>query len=34
MYLWKYLKVETGAAQAADRTFIIYGVDTPPQAIR
>ncbi len=34
MYLWKYLKVETGAAQAADRTFTIYGVGGVPVDIR
>jgi hypothetical protein len=34
MYLWKYVKVLSGAAQAANRYFQIVGVDAPPAALR
>ena len=34
MFLWKYAKVLSGAAQAADHYFQICGVEDPPVAIR
>lgn len=34
LYLWKYLKVVTGAGQTANRTITIYGIDHPPVAVR
>lgn len=34
MFLWKYVKVLAGAAQAADRYFQIVGVEDPPVASR
>jgi hypothetical protein len=34
MFLWKYVKVLSGAGQAANRYFDICGVEDPPVAIR